>query len=86
MQLQFRIDDANYLVVDVKFEETSFTGRQGDAEIAAAVVSDHKLSDLEMDQFTDLVGQVLDHLQGRSERPQPRAQDDWREKFRRGEL
>lgn len=86
MQLTFRIDNNNFVTFDIRLEETSYSGSAGDAEIAAAVISDHKLSDLEMDQLADIVGQTLDHWQGKTQRPGPSPQDDWRDKFRRGEL
>lgn len=85
MQLRFWIDDNNYADVTVALENARNDSDDGMPEVAAARITDHKLSDLQIDELLDLVGQVIDHL---TVKPQPKARDkdDWRERFRSGKL
>lgn len=85
MQLTFRIDDNNFLTVNVRISDAGASEYQDGPEVSAAVISDQKLSDIEASQLLDVVGQVVDHLTA-ADKPAPPSNDDWRAKFRSGKL
>lgn len=85
MQLKIWIDDDNWLTIDLKLSETRISGSENGPEVIAAFVSDKKLSHIEIDEVFDIAGQAIDHLTAIVDTT-PTKNDDWRDKFRRGEL
>lgn len=85
MQLQFRIDDTNYVTVQCELSKPR-AGQSADGpEVTAAVVVDSKLSNLEIDDIFDVAGQILDHLTATAP-PAPSPNEDWRDMFRRNQI
>lgn len=85
MQLQFRIDNSNYLTYKLGLSSPSARSADDGPEITAVVLEDKQLSAIKEDQLLDVVAQVLDHLTA----PDPGElthKDDWREQFRNDEL
>lgn len=81
MQLQFRIDDNNYVVFQLELSAASPESGTDGPEVIATVVTESKLSDLSADELYDLAGQVCDQV-GRAV-PQPAQVADWRDEFRK---
>lgn len=79
MQLQFRIDDTNYVTVSFQLQKSGNSGFTDGPEVIAATIADSKLSDITNDQLFDLAAAVLEHFE------QPQASSgtspDWRSEF-----
>lgn len=60
MQLQFRIDDNNYVTFAFQLENPGDNGFASGPEIISAAIVDSKLSNIEKDQLIDLAGQLID--------------------------
>lgn len=80
MQLQFRIDDTNYVTIDLQLQTATLGGPATGPEVLAAVVTDSKLSRLSHDQLLDLVGQVVDYF-SRSQEGQKTSADWFEEEW-----
>ena len=85
MQLQFRIDDSNYLTYELSISKPSARGTEDGPEVTATLLVDHKLSSIAEAQLLDVVAQTIDHLTA----PDPgeiTSKEDWREAFREDRL
>lgn len=86
MQLTFRIDGDNYITYQLKLSAADNYQPEDGPEVIAALVSESKLSQLEMDEFLGIVAQTLDHVTSAPARPVEETKDDWRHLFRSGKL
>lgn len=62
MQFQIRINDRNYLTLDVELQAASSDTPDDIPEVVKATVLDAKLSDVREDQLLSVVGQAIDAL------------------------
>ena len=87
MQLQFRIDDNNYLTYELHISSTGLGPDGNSPEVSAVTVNAQatKLSNISDNQLLDVVDQVLGHLTAPDSGPETHTPvDDWHEQFRKG--
>lgn len=86
MQLQFRIDDANYATYQLKLSAADPNQPQDGPEVIAVTLDQAKtkLSDLNDDSLMAIVDQVVGHLTIPDDpAPYSSGEDDWRTEFRK---
>lgn len=76
MQFQFRVDDDNYLTIELQLQVAGPESAQNGPELIAATVVDSKLSMLQDDELFDLAAQIVDYF-SRSQADHG-APSDWR--------
>ena len=77
MQLQFRIDDNNFIAVNLTLSANDSNNSEHRPEVSAAVVVDSKLSDLSDVELLDLAGQALDYIQSEVSPAAKSPSGDW---------
>ncbi len=75
MQLQFRIDDTNYITVEFQLQSTGADSSSDRPQIIAATVTDTKLSQLKTDDILDLAAQIVDYFSVAPQADKPAG--DW---------
>lgn len=79
MQLQLRIDNDNYVTIDFQLSPADTGQLAASPEIAAATITDRKLSQLKETDLFDLTGQLVDYFTTQQQALAPQA--DWRDEW-----
>ena len=62
MLVELRIDNTEYVALNVRTQNVSDTSAEDIHEVVAAVIANEKLSKLQVNQVFDIVGQALDYF------------------------